>query len=431
MSTTSSADDFSHLTAPPSNPPTDFSPSAKTPPIYDASSGKWANPWPGWHQNALSEIIRMSWQTIGAKPLAGVQLDSALPVVKPTWGSDDSAVHYTWLGHASALVQLYGVNVLIDPIFSDRCAPVQFAGPKRYRPAPCTVAELPPIDMVLISHNHYDHLDSNTVKQLAERAEKQRKETGRTMKWYVGKGIDKWLSSNLGVRSEDAVGLVWWQDATHTLQPGQQQHAAESATAATTASEPSTSTSTSASSLSAASSTSPSSGSPLVTCVPCQHFSVRNPLTDQSKTLWCGFTVTHRGFTFYYSGDTAYCAAFKQIGHHSPHINLAMLPIGAYEPSWSAPSYLNNTHAHTLTALQRLASSAAHYSLCAVLYCFRVIRFMKHIHVNPSEAVDMFVDVKADKAVGVHWYRPHLTPHLPPIHSIPFHQPATQTHSHN
>ena len=340
MSTVSPADELSRLTATPARPPTDFSPSAKTPPIYDSRSDKWDNPWPRWQHNDFSAVLRMMWQSRGANPLAGVNLDEALPVVKPQWSSDDSRVQYTWLGHASALVQLYGVNVLIDPIFSERCAPVQFAGPKRYRPAPCSVNELPAIDIVLISHNHYDHLDYNTCRQLADKADRQRRDSGRPMKWYVPKGVEKWLTSNLSVRSEDAIGMVWWQDRTHALQPKQQQPNSLSAAAATTTSEPSASASAS-SSLSShpTASTVPSlpspSDGPLVTCVPCQHISVRNPLTDAMRSLWCGFTVSHRSFTFYYSGDTAYCEAFKQIGHHSPHIDLAILPIGAYEPWWS------------------------------------------------------------------------------------------------
>ena len=361
MSTASSAAEWTHLTTAPARPPTDFSPSAKTPPIYDPSSDKWDNPWPSWYKNALSDVLRMMWQMRGAKPLAQVNLDDALPVLKPQWVADDSRVQYTWLGHASALVQLYGVNVLIDPVFSERCAPVQFAGPKRYRPAPCTVDELPPIDMVLISHNHYDHLDYNTCKQLAEMADKQRSESGRTMKWYVGKGIEDWLTSNLSVRKEDAIGLVWWQQATHALQSGQQeQHQSASTVPATPASEPSASLSNSSSSATSSSTTS-SSANPVVTCVPCQHISVRNPLTDAMRSLWCGFTVTHRSFTFFYSGDTAYCEAFKQIGQHSPRIDLAILPIGAYEPWWSV-TY------RTLAKVDVDAdNNIAHSSVC--LYC--------------------------------------------------------------
>ena len=335
MSAASSADDWSRLTASPTHPPTDFSPSAKTPPLYDASSGQWGNPWPGWHQTTVGEGISMTLRSLRSNPLDGLDLDTQLPVLKPQWASDDSGVSYTWLGHASALLQLHGVNVLIDPIFSERCAPVQFAGPKRYRPAPCQVKDLPPIDFVLISHNHYDHLDHNTCKQLAERAERQRREGGRTMKWYVGKGIEQWLVSNLGVRQEDAVGMVWWSSATHPLPSTQSQPSNPSITALSSSS---VGASTSASFLSSSSSALDSSA-PLVTCVPAQHFSVRNPLTDVRRTLWCGFTVTHRSFTFYYSGDTAYCEAFKQIGQHSPHIDFAMLPIGAYEPEWLASAH--------------------------------------------------------------------------------------------
>ena len=327
MSTVSPASEQSRLCPTAANPPSDFSPSARTPPIFDSSSGQWDNPWPTWHHNSRLELARCMWQSLGARPLTDVNLDQALPVVKPQWGSDDSRVYYTWLGHATVLVQLYGVNVLIDPIFSERCSPVQFMGPKRYRPVPCTIDELPPIDIVLISHNHYDHLDYSSCKQLAEKADKQRKDTGRTMRWYVGKGIEQWLVDNCGVRSEDATGLVWWQQATHPLQQPPQQHGhGPSTTATAPSSEAHSFTSVSAS----------SSERPLIAAVPCQHFSVRSPLTDERRTLWCGFTLTHRSFTLYYSGDTAYCAAFKQIGHHSPRgVDLAILPIGAYKPWWS------------------------------------------------------------------------------------------------
>ena len=130
-------------------------------------------------------------------------------------------------------------------------------------------------------------------------------------------------------------------------------------------SDPSTSTSASSSTTSSSSSSSPqSSDSPLVGCVPCQHISVRNPLTDFMRSLWCGFTVTHRSFTFFYSGDTAYCEAFKQIGQHSPHIDLAILPIGAYEPWWSV------THCTQRLQPSTMPSTLTHHHpllLCALL----------------------------------------------------------------
>ena len=308
--------------------PSPSPPPHKTPPIF--KNGRFDNPWPTWRQNSGLDIARMMWQQRQAPdPLAGVDLPSVLPIKKPTWGG--KGVTYTWLGHASALVEMHGMTVLLDPIFSERCSPTQWGGPKRLRPTPCTLDELPPIDIVLISHNHYDHLDYDTCRQLAQRAEKQRVDTRkegkeRVMRWYVGEGIQHWLTSNTTAKAEDITGMKWWEEATHPL-------------------------------------SSPTSSSPpTVTSVPCQHFSVRSGF-DAGRTLWTGFVIRHHGFSLYYSGDTAYCGAFKEIGAALGPIDLAVLPIGAYYPGW----------------------------------------FMSVVHTSPEEAVQVMEDVQAKKAVAVHW----------------------------
>ena len=135
--------------------------STKTRPLL--VSGRYDNPWPTWHKNSLLSILKMMLsrgQT--PDPLTGTDIAAELPIHTPAWSTSDSSVTYTWLGHASALVQLYGVNVLLDPVFSERCGPTSWIGPKRLRPTPCTIEQLPPIDVVLISHNHYDHLSAAT-----------------------------------------------------------------------------------------------------------------------------------------------------------------------------------------------------------------------------------------------------------------------------
>ena len=302
--------------------------------------GKYSNPWPTWHHNSLLEVGRMLLeQRRLPDPLIGVDLATALPVLPPTFSPTPDHVTYTWLGHATAFVQLYGLNILIDPVFSQRCGPTQWTGPKRLRPVPCSIADLPPIDVVLISHNHYDHLDWGSCQQLVEKAEKQREETGkaggeRVMRWYVGEGIQHWLTANTKARKEDVTGLTWWDEATHTLPA----------------------------SSSSSSSPSSSSSSPVITSVPCQHWSVRSAF-DAGKNLWTGFVIQHKGYTLYYSGDTAYCPVFSEIGSVFGSIDLVVLPIAAYTPNW----------------------------------------FMKVVHTTPEEAVQVMEDVRGKKGVAVHW----------------------------
>ena len=115
---------------------------------------------------------------------------------------NSSGINVTWLGHASCLIQMEGLNILTDPIFSNRCSITQLAGPKRYRPPPCTIHDLPPIHAVLISHNHYDHLDFNTVRLLQARF-------GSGIRWFVGAGLAAWFD-NIGC--EDVIEMRWWDE---------------------------------------------------------------------------------------------------------------------------------------------------------------------------------------------------------------------------
>jgi N-acyl-phosphatidylethanolamine-hydrolysing phospholipase D len=198
---------------------------------------------------------------------------------------DTGDLRVTWVGHATTLVQLDGANILTDPMFSERCSPVAFAGPKRKVPPVPAFEDLPRVDAVLISHNHYDHLDKDTIKKL-----------GNGPRYFVPLNIGITLR-NLGIKKENIVELDWWDSAEFR---GVQFH-----------------------------------------CTPTQHFSGRG-LHDTNQMLWSSWAVTGAQQRFYFAGDTGYFPGFKQIGEQLGPFDLAILPIGAYLPRWfMSPVHVN------------------------------------------------------------------------------------------
>lgn len=185
----------------------------------------------------------------------------------------------TWIGHATVLVQIAGVNVLTDPQFSERASPVGFAGPKRVVPASPPLEELPRIDAVVISHDHYDHLDVATVQRLS-------KLPSGSPRFFVGLGLKPWFAE-LGIT--DVVEMDWWQSARFK---GVEIH-----------------------------------------FVPVQHWS-RRTLTDTNTRLWGGWVVKHPSFSFFFTGDAGYSQDFADIGKRFGEFDLAAIPIGAYAPRW-------------------------------------------------------------------------------------------------
>ncbi|HET9023429.1 MAG TPA: MBL fold metallo-hydrolase, partial [Burkholderiaceae bacterium] len=209
---------------------------------------------------------------------------------------------------ATALVQLGGLNFLTDPHFSERASPVQFMGPKRWQPPGVALDDLPPIDVVLLSHNHYDHLDAGTVTRL-------KKQRGGAPVFIVPLGLERWLE---GAGVKRIRKMDWWDciDARGAA----------------------------------------------ITLVPAQHWS-RRTLADTNTTLWGGFVVQAARRSFYFAGDTGYGPDFQEIGARFRGFDLALLPIGAYEPRW----------------------------------------FMKSAHINPDEAVRIHREVRARRSVAIHW----------------------------
>ncbi len=190
----------------------------------------------------------------------------------------DGALVITWIGHATFLIQIGGLNLLTDPMWSDRASPVPFAGPRRWVAPGVPLAALPPIDAVLVSHNHYDHLDHATVRRLAA------DHPGAT--WLVPLGLASFLRRR-GARHVHE--LDWWDDVRV--------------------------------------------GPVTLGCAPARHFSSRH-VADRNRTLWCGWTVAAPMRRLYFAGDTAYHPAFTDIGRRFGPFDALLLPIGAYAPRW-------------------------------------------------------------------------------------------------
>jgi len=187
----------------------------------------------------------------------------------------------TWAGHSSVLVQLGGLNILMDPVWSDRASPVPFIGPRRYVGPGIAFDDLPPIDVVAISHNHYDHFDRATVRRLR-----------RGTLFLVPLGFGRSLR-RLGIVNYRE--LDWWQ--RHRV------------------------------------------GGVEFVSTPAQHYS-RRKLCDRDKTLWCSWVFRGAGRNVYFAGDTGYFPGFREIGRRFGSFDLVCLPIGAYLPR----EYLEHVH---------------------------------------------------------------------------------------
>lgn len=275
----------------------------KTAIIY--RNGKYENPpapWGNFHDHGVMDILKWRWSKDSALDVhAGVHFDADLPLVAPQWASGTSdTLTWTWIGHATGVIQLGTANILIDPQFSDRCAPVQFAGPKRFRPVPVGLDQLPAIDLIAISHNHFDHLDYNSCLALSK--------SQPNAHWVVGEGNDAWLRKHIPAIPPSHIHSVRWWDEVKLELPAQ---------------------------------------TITVTSTPAQHWSTRSPFS-KCTTLWCGFVFASDTRKVYFSGDTAYCQGLKEIGHHLGPMDLSILPIGAYEPNW----FMKYSHVNPEEAVQ-------------------------------------------------------------------------------
>jgi len=221
-------------------------------------------------------------------------------------GLDGADAAITFIGHSTFLIQTSAGNILTDPMYSDVAGPLNLVGPRRVRPPAVRLEDLPPIGTVLLSHNHYDHCDLRTLRDIARRF-------NPTVVTPLGNGA---LVRSTGIRQVEE--LDWWQDSRATPLP--------------------------------------------VTLTPAKHFSARTPF-DRDRALWGGFTLLANSTRLYFAGDTAYAPFFQEIRRRFSPIDLALLPIGAYEPRW----------------------------------------FMQAVHMNPAEAVQAHLDLGAVDSLGMHF----------------------------
>jgi N-acyl-phosphatidylethanolamine-hydrolysing phospholipase D len=251
----------------------------------------------------VGELLRWRWQAwqAGLPPAPQQAVPEQAPDIAFVHANARAAAAMqpavTWIGHASVLVQAGGLNMLTDPIFSERASPVGFAGPRRAQPPGLRLDQLPRIDLVVISHNHYDHLDEASVKALTA-------QPGGPPLFVVPLGLKSWLAER-GILN--AVELDWW--GVHRI------------------------------------------GDTEVMLTPVQHWSARG-LNDRMATLWGGFAVLGPDLHWFYSGDTGLSKDFSEVARRLADrqrhggFDLALLAIGAYEPRWfMATQHINPAEA--------------------------------------------------------------------------------------
>ena len=252
----------------------------------------------------MKKILKWSWERRG-KNLETFEFKTREPNYQKIYENENIMI--TWIGHESFLYQNKDINILTDPHFTERASPLSFAGPKRYMAPGMAIEDLPNIDVVTISHSHYDHLDYVTVKSLSEKF--------KNILFVVPLGLKEWFE---GKGIYNVKELDWW-DSIKVQQTA-------------------------------------------ITFAPVQHWSARG-LFDRNESLWGAWHFKNNSHSFIHLGDTGYTNDFKEIRKKLGPVDLAAIPIGAYEPRY----------------------------------------IMEFSHMNPEEAVMSYFDLEATEAVGMSW----------------------------
>ncbi|WP_152553935.1 MBL fold metallo-hydrolase [Endozoicomonas elysicola] len=244
-------------------------------PVSDHFDGRQFHNQVKTHEKTVMDLLK--WRFNRDQPEGAWQrVEEKASVTVPERNAD--GILATFINHATVLVQIGGKNILTDPVWSERVSPVSFIGPKRFHPPALAIEELPPIDAVVISHNHYDHLDLATLTQLEKHSQPV---------FIAGLGNRELLK---GVGLTHVVELDWWQE--HAL--GNQV---------------------------------------VITGTPAQHWSTRTRI-DHNRTLWLGYRIGDGRSQLFFAGDTGMGPHFAQIQERFGSMDLSLLPIGAYLPRW-------------------------------------------------------------------------------------------------
>ncbi|PVI04905.1 Metallo-hydrolase/oxidoreductase [Periconia macrospinosa] len=327
----------------------------------------FTNPWDSFKEMTTWQITTgMARRRINGEANNPDTTPPTVPVRKPTFlpSRETPKLRATWLGHACYYVEFpSGLRVLFDPVFEDCCSPINLKFLKRYTEPPCQIEDLPVVDAVVISHNHYDHLSYPTIMRIRKKFPNAH--------FFAPLANKRWFEDS-GVPGAQVTELDWWETRQFSLEvnKGETKKAVNDGSATSSTEEKN------------------NSGQGAITAtigaLPCQHVSARTPF-DKCKTLWASWSVESGGAKVYFAGDTGYrsvpklpkdtddygsdyanlptCPAFSEIGQHRGPFDLGLIPIGAYEPRW----------------------------------------VMSPMHANPKDSVNIFVDTKCRKALGMHW----------------------------
>ena len=271
-------------------------------PNFNVEKGQFEHPEGDKSEKSIVDLFGLAFEFLGREDDAWE--DKGFPVVSSDKTSlEDFSENMIWVGQSTILLNHNNVTVLTDPHFGNRASPFSFMGPKRLTPPPFTLTDLPKIDVVLISHNHFDHLDEDTVVELSK--------LQPDIKYFVPLGLASTLK---GWGAKDVVELDWWQ-------PFQYENVEIQAT-------------------------------------PVQHWSKRS-LFDRNKTLWAGWMMRWDEFSFYFAGDSGYSNDFSETARRLGSPTLAAIPIGAYEPR----EFMKGAHMNPPEAVKVFSDLGAKYAV--------------------------------------------------------------------